>query len=112
MSRQRAVVAQFRKIYADGDRSAVLRHALSSVPKDGPAAQLALMHGELGELDIAFHHLDRAINARDSCLVHLAVAPQWDSLRADARFGERLRRMGLPALGKLTVASRRLQPRR
>ena len=107
-----AVVEQYRKIYSDGGRSAVLRHALSGVPQDGPAAQLALMHGELGELDIAFHHLDRAINARDSCLVHLAVAPQWDSLRADARFGERLRRMGLPALGKLTVASRRLQPRR
>lgn len=92
-----AVVAQFRKIYSDGGRSAVLRHALSGVPQDGPAAQLALMHGELGELDIAFHHLDRAIDGRDSCLVHLGVAPQWDALRGDPRFSERLRRMGLPS---------------
>jgi hypothetical protein len=28
-------------------------------------------------------------------LVHLAVAPQWDSLRADPRFNECLARMNL-----------------
>jgi hypothetical protein len=33
---------------------------------------------------------------RDPALVHLAVAPDWDSLRADPRFAERLRLMALP----------------
>jgi hypothetical protein len=28
--------------------------------------------------------------------VHLAVAPQWDGLRGDPRFEQRLARMGLP----------------
>jgi hypothetical protein len=28
-------------------------------------------------------------------MVHLAVAPQWDSLRADPRFNQCLVRMGL-----------------
>jgi len=32
-------------------------------------------------------------------LVHLAVAPQWDSLRADPRFNECLARMKLRPAG-------------
>lgn len=90
-----AIVEEWMAIYSKGGRSAVLRHALSVLPQGAPSAQLALMYGELGELDTAFHHLDRAIGARDSCLVHLAVAPQWDALRADPRFTDRVRRMGL-----------------
>jgi hypothetical protein len=37
-----------------------------------------------------------SIAFRDPALVHLAVAPQWDSLRGDGRFAERLKAMGLP----------------
>ena len=48
-----------------------------------------------GNLDAAFEHLRNAIAARDPALVHLAVAPQWDSLRADPRFNECLARMKL-----------------
>ena len=43
----------------------------------------------------AFECLDQAISFRDPALVHLAVAPQWDSLRDDPRFGERLKAMRL-----------------
>lgn len=60
---------------------------------------MALLHGELGRLDEGFRWLDLAIEPRDPCLVHLGVAPQWDSLRGDPRFGERLARMGLTASG-------------
>jgi hypothetical protein len=76
----------------------------------GPAVQLAILHGEAGELDAAFHHLARALEGRDPCLVHLAVAPQWDSLRGDPRFNRCLVRMGLPqpaveiALDKVVVS--------
>jgi hypothetical protein len=59
--------------------------------------QLAVLHGEAGHLDEAFRHLDAAISLRDPALVHLAVAPQWDYLRIDGRFGERLQTMGLAA---------------
>jgi tetratricopeptide (TPR) repeat protein len=41
--------------------------------------------------------LDEAIARRDPALVHLAVAPQWDWLRVDDRFGERIEAMGLTA---------------
>jgi hypothetical protein len=60
--------------------------------------QLAIWFGEAGEMDTAFRHLDRALESHDPGLVHIAVGPQWDSLRADPRFDERVRRMGLPIL--------------
>ena len=41
------------------------------------------MFGEAGKLDEAFRQLDLAIADHDPSLVHLAVAPQWDSLRGD-----------------------------
>lgn len=64
-------------------------------PQAFPAMQLAIQYGEIGDLDSAFHHLERAIDSRDPGLVYLAVAPQWDSLRADPRFPKCLGRMGL-----------------
>lgn len=67
------------------------------VNANGPPVQLALLHGEAGNLDEAFRHLDAAIAHRDPTLVHLAVAPQWDCLRGDVRFDERLHAMGLGA---------------
>jgi tetratricopeptide (TPR) repeat protein len=57
--------------------------------------KLAVDCGEAGDLDAAFEHLQRLIDARDPALIHLAVAPQWDSLRADPRFNECLSRMKL-----------------
>jgi serine/threonine protein kinase/Tfp pilus assembly protein PilF len=56
---------------------------------------LVVHYAEAGDLDAAFEHLQRLIDARDPALVHLAVAPQWDSLRADPRFNECLARMKL-----------------
>ena len=56
---------------------------------------LVVQYGEAGDLDAAFEILQRLIDARDPVLVHLAVAPQWDSLRADPRFNECLARMKL-----------------
>ena len=47
----------------------------------------------------AFEHLQRLLDARDPALIHLAVAPQWDSLRADPRFNECLARMKLRPVG-------------
>jgi serine/threonine protein kinase len=54
-----------------------------------------VLHAETGDLDKAFDLLQRALDVRDPGLVHLAVAPQWDSLRADPRFNECLARMKL-----------------
>jgi serine/threonine protein kinase len=57
----------------------------------GPLARSA----EAGDLDKAFELLQGALDVRDPGLVHLAVAPQWDNLRADPRFNDCLARMKL-----------------
>ena len=62
------------------------------------ANRRAASYGEAGRLDEAFDCLDQAIASRDPAIVYLAVAPQWDSLRSDPRFSERLRRLALVAL--------------
>jgi tetratricopeptide (TPR) repeat protein len=56
---------------------------------------LVLHHAETGDLDQAFEHLERSLDARDPALIHLAVSPMWDSLRADRRFNQCLARMNL-----------------
>jgi len=57
--------------------------------------RLVMHYVAAGDLDAAFEHLPRLIDARDPALIHLAVAPQWDKLRADPRFNECLARMKL-----------------
>jgi tetratricopeptide (TPR) repeat protein len=54
-----------------------------------------LRSAEMGDLDKAFELLQHALDVRDPQLVHLAVAPQWDTFRADRRFDECLARMKL-----------------
>jgi tetratricopeptide (TPR) repeat protein len=80
---------------------AVTRYMLDQLPPQQPAAaiRLAILHGEVGDLDGAFAHLDRALEARDPAVVHLAVGPQWDSLRPDPRFTQGLARMRLQPTG-------------
>jgi DNA-binding winged helix-turn-helix (wHTH) protein/lipoprotein NlpI len=67
----------------------------SSQPDAFPAMQLAVAYGEAGDIDAAFRYLDLALESHDPGLVHIAVGPQWDGLRSDPRFHERVRRMGL-----------------
>jgi hypothetical protein len=93
-----AAFEPLQQAYAAGGRAGVIRHILeraSSQPQAFPAMQLALFHAEGGDMDRAFEHLDRAIEVHDPVLVHLAVAPQWDTLRGDPRFKQCLARMGL-----------------
>ena len=56
---------------------------------------LAVKFAQAGDLASAFEHLQRLIDTRDFAVIHLAVAPEWDSLRADPRFNQCLARMKL-----------------
>ena len=86
---------ELKQIYAERGRHGLVSYTIDKAGPAGNPVQLAVLHGELGQLDEAFRHLDVALDRRDPSLVHLAVAPQWDGLRADPRFAERLGRMGL-----------------
>lgn len=92
------LLEELKRLYATGGRTAVVNHTLSRLASAGdssPAFHMAILYGEIGDRDAAFHHLGRALESRDPALVHLAVAPQWDSLRSDPRFYTCLARMGL-----------------
>jgi DNA-binding winged helix-turn-helix (wHTH) protein/tetratricopeptide (TPR) repeat protein len=86
---------ELQSLYAAGGRAAILEYTLAQQLPAGPPAHLALLFGELGRLHEAFEQLDRAIALHDPSLVHLKVAPQWDCLRTDPRFADRLRVMRL-----------------
>ena len=93
-----AALEPLKQAHATGGRAGIVRLFLeraASQPQAFPAIQLALFYGEAGEMDLAFQNLEKALKNHDPALVHLAVAPQWDSLRVDPRFNQCLIRMGL-----------------
>jgi tetratricopeptide (TPR) repeat protein len=56
---------------------------------------MASIHLALGQKDQAMNRLRAAFNDRSTGLVYLKVDPVFDPLRADARFVDLLRRMGM-----------------
>ena len=91
-------LAPLERAYADGGRAGVVRMALQQAaahPGAMPDIQVALLHSEVGEFDEALPHLTRALDTHDPCVVDLAVAPQWDALRAHPEFDACLQRMRL-----------------
>ena len=59
------------------------------------AAQIAFVHAALGQPNLAFEWFDKALAERAWGLVLLKVDPRVDPLRADPRFADLLRRVGL-----------------
>ena len=57
--------------------------------------ELAMLYAALGERDQAFASLEQAYAMRDLQLQYLGVAEGFDPLRADPRFEDLLRRVGL-----------------
>jgi tetratricopeptide (TPR) repeat protein len=56
---------------------------------------MAMVYAGLGEQDKAFDWLEKAYAQREGRMTILKFAPEFDSLHADARFPELLRRIGL-----------------
>ena len=57
--------------------------------------EIAFVHVALGQADVAFDWLEKALAERAWSLVLLRVDPRADPLRADPRFADLLRRIGL-----------------
>jgi hypothetical protein len=64
---------------------------------------IAVVYLGLGDREATFAWLEKAYRAHSTALVYLAVDPRFDEVRDDQRFGELLRRIGLPT----NVRSRR-----
>jgi eukaryotic-like serine/threonine-protein kinase len=59
-------------------------------------AHIATIYAALGDKDQAFAWLEKAYEGNDGILVRLKVDSRFDSLRTDPRFGELVKRIGLP----------------
>jgi tetratricopeptide (TPR) repeat protein len=57
---------------------------------------IAVVYAALGDKDAAFAELEKAYQARDWFLQRLNVDPFMDPLRDDPRFGDLVKRLGLP----------------
>jgi TolB-like protein/DNA-binding winged helix-turn-helix (wHTH) protein/Flp pilus assembly protein TadD len=58
--------------------------------------ELSVLYAALGEREQAFASLERAYAAHDLQLQYLGCDPAFDALRADPRFKDLIRRVGLP----------------
>ena len=56
---------------------------------------LAMGHAAIGDFDRAFTALERAYQARSSGLIYLHLDPGFMPLRADPRYADLVRRIGL-----------------
>ncbi|MGA9308277.1 MAG: tetratricopeptide repeat protein [Candidatus Sulfotelmatobacter sp.] len=61
-----------------------------------PAASLATLYGALGESNEAFVWLEKAYEEKDPQLTYLKAGRRFEPLRGDPRFGQLVRRVGLP----------------
>jgi serine/threonine protein kinase/tetratricopeptide (TPR) repeat protein len=67
-----------------------------SSSQDYDPFEVATAYSFLGDKGHAFVWLDKAVDARSSFVIPLNVDPTWDNIRADPRFEELVRRIGLP----------------
>ena len=58
---------------------------------------IAIIHLGMGEKDQAFEWLEKAYQERSEGLSWLAVEPRFDSVRADPRMADLIKRVGLPS---------------
>lgn len=94
-------VAGLGYVYAQQGRVREARAVLARMDSLSPTEYVtpyavALIHAALGDRDSAFLWLDRSVAERAHWLVWLNRDLRWQPLRADPRFSELVRRVGLP----------------
>jgi eukaryotic-like serine/threonine-protein kinase len=87
------------------DRSRAILEQLRNSQAHVSPGELAVLFAALGEREQAFASLEEAYRTRDLHLQNLGVDPGYDPLRADSRFQDLLRRVGLAASGNPANAS-------
>ncbi len=90
-------VTQLAWAYARSERREQALETLQEIDVEpGPILkEIAIVYGELGELDRAFEYLDRAYAEDPGNLAYMRTDPTADSLKNDPRFAELMRKLGL-----------------
>ncbi len=87
--------------YARGGYKGALKAQLKHIQRRRAAggyidpSKEASIQAQLGNTDLALRALEKAF-AEGEDLVYLNVEPDWDPIRADPRFQDLVRRVGLP----------------
>jgi serine/threonine-protein kinase len=88
--------------YAKAGRAADARRvlgeftALTNSGRYASSYAVAVIYAGLGDTEHTFAWLDTAVQERSHWLVWLQRDPRWDDIRSDPRFGELVRKVGLP----------------
>lgn len=95
-----AILGALGRMYGVQGREEKAREVLArmeALPGELPVspAAMAWVWLGLGDLDRTFQWLDRAVEYRDPCILHLGAEPIYDRIRADGRFDALLRKMRL-----------------
>jgi TolB-like protein/Tfp pilus assembly protein PilF len=90
-------VAAFKEVFARESWPGFLQLRLRSLEAQGQpdGDEIASFYARLGDLDRAFAWLEKSYVGRSARLTHLKVDARYDNLRADPRFADMLRRVGL-----------------
>jgi tetratricopeptide (TPR) repeat protein len=94
------VLGSLGEVYAragrPGDAREILNELLTlSEESYVPPVAVAAVYVGLGETDLAFEWVERAVEEHDGPVVYLRVDPLYDPLRGDPRLDVLLRRLGL-----------------
>jgi TolB-like protein/Tfp pilus assembly protein PilF len=85
--------------HARAGRRAEALEILSRVEKRGQMLkEVAIVYGELGEMDQAFEYLERAYAEDPGSLTYLNADPTAEALKADPRFAQLIRRLGFQGI--------------
>ena len=88
------------RLFAEGGEPAVYRWYLNALEERAKTKRVsplsrALLHGVLGELEDAFHWLDRALDERWGLVIYFKNNPWLTSLHHDPRWSKLLQRMNV-----------------
>ncbi len=91
----RKVVAEARKVYAQGGTRALLEFKLKSQLDHADAYNIACIYAELNEKNKTLEYLEKSVAARDTSAVYMNVEPLFDKIRQEPRFQALLRKMNM-----------------
>jgi TolB-like protein/DNA-binding winged helix-turn-helix (wHTH) protein len=95
------IAAMVASTYAAAGRRADAERILNGISQEikeqySCSYEVSAAYVALGEVNQAFHWLDKAYDDRSTCMVALKQDPRFDGLHSDPRFQNLLRRVGFP----------------
>lgn len=97
-------IEALRRAFTEGGWPDVLRMSLALRRAEPPELETAGSYAQLGEYEAAFEMLEAMVRARRLMIVHIDSEPRLDPIRADPRFEELARRVGLRQASRATFA--------